>query len=268
MHIAECFTFNLKSGSFIYCTTADVDIVYGGHTFSSDKMMVSGLKYKSTIGLNADEQEVDLYYRSTDMIDGSPIAFALSDGAFDLCKVQRDRVFFSDHIGGSLVGGVTLFSGRIVRMDEIGRTTTKMTVADDLIILNNAMPRNVYSNSCNHVLYDAGCTADISAHSVSTTVGDSSTASIIFTTVAALSQIGGFIRLTSGLSTGLQMTIKQVVAGVRVELLYPLLRQPSPGDTIIIAQGCDHTIATCTTKFSNSANFRGFPYVPPPQFAA
>jgi hypothetical protein len=30
---------------------------------------------------------------------------------------------------------------------------------------------------------------------------------------------------------------------------------------------CDHTLSTCTTKFNNLANFRGFPFIPPPTFS-
>jgi hypothetical protein len=40
---------------------------------------------------------------------------------------------------------------------------------------------------------------------------------------------------------------------------------PCVGDAFTAAQGCDHTLATCQSKFANQARFRGFPYVPPPQ---
>jgi len=42
---------------------------------------------------------------------------------------------------------------------------------------------------------------------------------------------------------------------------------PAEGDTFNVAFGCDHTQATCQSKFNNLINFRGFPYVPPPQLA-
>ena len=34
------------------------------------------------------------------------------------------------------------------------------------------------------------------------------------------------------------------------------------GDTIYLYPGCDRTLATCTAKFGNSANFGGFPFIP------
>jgi len=34
------------------------------------------------------------------------------------------------------------------------------------------------------------------------------------------------------------------------------------GDTVRIYPGCDHSLATCDAKFSNSLNYGGFPFVP------
>ena len=42
---------------------------------------------------------------------------------------------------------------------------------------------------------------------------------------------------------------------------------PSTGDGFTVAFGCDHTRGTCQSRFANLANFRGFPFVPPPQIA-
>jgi uncharacterized phage protein (TIGR02218 family) len=35
-----------------------------------------------------------------------------------------------------------------------------------------------------------------------------------------------------------------------------------PGQTFTITAGCDKRVATCRSKFSNVANFRGFPHMP------
>ncbi|MEO1968847.1 MAG: DUF2163 domain-containing protein [Sphingomonadaceae bacterium] len=36
----------------------------------------------------------------------------------------------------------------------------------------------------------------------------------------------------------------------------------APGDRAILREGCDHTIATCASRFGNAANFRGEPFLP------
>ena len=42
---------------------------------------------------------------------------------------------------------------------------------------------------------------------------------------------------------------------------------PAAGDSFVVYWGCDHTLQACSTKFNNAARFRGFPNVPPPEFA-
>jgi uncharacterized phage protein (TIGR02218 family) len=34
------------------------------------------------------------------------------------------------------------------------------------------------------------------------------------------------------------------------------------GDQLQLVAGCDKQFATCTAKFNNAANFRGFPHMP------
>jgi uncharacterized phage protein (TIGR02218 family) len=53
----------------------------------------------------------------------------------------------------------------------------------------------------------------------------------------------------------------------RILARLPLQSPPAAGDTFTVYFGCDHTPGTCRSKFNNLANFRGFPYVPPPQMA-
>ncbi|MBE7190375.1 phage BR0599 family protein, partial [Jatrophihabitans endophyticus] len=50
-------------------------------------------------------------------------------------------------------------------------------------------------------------------------------------------------------------------------LAYPLTAAPAAGDAFTVYQGCDHRLATCQTQFANQANFRGFPFIPPPTLA-
>ena len=68
-------------------------------------------------------------------------------------------------------------------------------------------------------------------------------------------------------NAGVVATVKYVVAGTSLTLMYPLPEPPAAGDAITVYQGCDHTMGTCGAKFDNLANFRAFPFVPPPQMA-
>ena len=153
---AECFTFITTTGTQYTWTNVDYDVHFDGFIFLANGPLVSGLKYKGSVGLEVDKQQITIAARPTDVVNGAPFLVALRDGAFDGAPVYRDRVFLTGP-AGAVVGGVRMFQGRISTVDNVGRTQATVTVASDLVILDYDMPRNVFSPTCLHVLYDAGC---------------------------------------------------------------------------------------------------------------
>ncbi len=162
---------------------------------------------------------------------------------------------------------MTLFHGRLSTVDQVGRTSAKVTVASDLILLDMDMPRNLYAPTCLHTLYDSGCGVPRGTYATNGTVGPGSTTSLINFAGALALHTQGSIVFASGANANLRATVKSAVAGASLTLIYPLPSAPATGDTFAVYAGCDHTSATCQTQFNNLANFRGFPYVPPPQVA-
>ena len=266
--MADAFTFTLLSGLILCYTDVDVTFTYGGNTYLANSVLVDGLKYKASIGLEVDQQQITVAARASDTISGgAPFLQALRDGSFDGCEIARDRVFFSDYVGGNAIGAVTLFKGRLGNIDQIGRTSAKLTVNSDLVLLDIDMPRNVYQPTCLHTLYDSGCTLVKNSFGTNGTVHPGSTASVINWPGASAIYQQGSITFTSGVNAGVTATVGSVDAGVSLTLLYPLQSAPAHGDAFTVYQGCDHTPWTCSGKFNNLVNFRGFPYVPPPQMA-
>ena len=153
--IAECFQFTSTVGTIYAWTNVDYPVVYNGLTFLATGPLVNGLKYKGGVGLEVDKQQLTIAARPTDTINGAPFLIALRDGAFDGAAIIRHRVFL-DAPGGNVVGGVIMFQGRISTVDHVGRTQATVTVASDLVILDYQMPRNLYSPTCVHTLYDFG----------------------------------------------------------------------------------------------------------------
>jgi uncharacterized phage protein (TIGR02218 family) len=268
LFMADCFTFTLRSGLTLRYTNVDVSFDYSGNSYLGNAVLVDGLKYKAAVGLEVDQQQITVAARSTDTITGgAPFLQALRDGSFDGCEIERNRVFFADYIGGTAIGSVTLFKGRLGAVDEIGRTSARLTVNSDLVLLDIDMPRNVYQPTCLHTLYDSGCTLVKNAFGTNGTVGSGSTASVIAWSGAASVYQQGSITFTSGVNAGVTANVNSTAAGISLTLGYPLQSQPAAGDSFTVYQGCDHTPGTCQSKFNNLANFRGFPYVPPPQMA-
>jgi uncharacterized phage protein (TIGR02218 family) len=263
---ADGFTFTLSTGTVLTYTNVDQPVVYNGSTFSASGPLVQGLKYKASVGLEVDKQQITIAARPTDLINGNPALNAIREGAFDGATVQRDRVFMTA-LGGTVVGGVTLFHGRVSTVDMVGRTSATLTIASDLIVLDYDMPRNLYSPTCLHTLYDSGCGVIRGTYAANGTCGSGSTATLINFTGALASHAQGKIVFTSGNNANVAATVKSVVVGTSLTLMYPMPDIPATGDGFTVYAGCDHTRATCQSRFNNLINFRGFPFVPPPQIA-
>jgi uncharacterized phage protein (TIGR02218 family) len=263
---ADCYTFTLPSGTAYSWTNVDFPVVYNGSTFSASGPLVQGLKYKASVGLEVDKQRITIAARPTDLINGAPFLIALRDGAFDGASVQRDRVFLTAP-NGAVVGGVTLFKGRVSTVDQVGRTSATLTIASDLVVLDCDMPRNLFSPTCVHTLYDSGCGVIRGTFAANGAAGSGSTAITINFPGAASQHAQGSIVFSSGANANIRATVKTVAVGSSLNLIYPLPFALAVGDAFTVYAGCDHTQNTCGARFANLARFRGYPYVPPPQMA-
>ncbi len=265
--MADCFTFTLLSGLILTYTNADVPVQLNGFTFLANSVLVDGLQYKSQVGLDVDQQKLTISARPTDNVQGVPFLQALRNGVFDGCEIKRERAFLSSwQTASAPIGSVILFMGRLGTIDNVGRTTAQVTVNSDLVLLDLNMPRNIYQPACLHVLYDSGCSLVKNAFGADGTVGAGSTNTIINWSGASSVYAQGSITFSSGANAGKTATVKTTGAGTLI-LAYPLVNAPTAADAFTIYQGCDHTLATCKAKFNNLANFRGFPFVPPPTFS-
>jgi uncharacterized phage protein (TIGR02218 family) len=241
----------------------DIPVTLNGYTYLANSVLVSGLKYRVSCGVNVDSQQVTIFARTADTIGGVPFLQAMQQGLLDGAGIQRERAFFASW-GSAPIGSVILFKGRVGQIDSIGRTSAQVTVASDLVLLDIDMPRNVYQANCQHVLYDAMCGVAAGTYSAQGSVGAGSTQTQIQWPGANSSYQQGTLTFSSGANTGVAATIKAAGVGW-LQLAYPLPNAPSVGDGFAAAFGCDHTLATCQSRFGNFSRFRGFPFVPPPQ---
>lgn len=135
---------------------------------------------------------------------------------------------------------------------------------------NQAIPRYFFSRTCNHKLYDsATCKVDPTPYTYAATISEISAVQRIITlsitppgAVADYFRAGTFLHVPTGQRFGIDWSDGGGTAGkVRVRLKYW-----SPdfiaGESVIVRAGCRHDTSDCTSKFSNLANFGGFPYIP------
>ena len=181
---ADLFTISLlQTGQSFQWTNTDRDITYADNLFSANAGLITGLKMKQDVGLSVDRQQITVASRPDFLVNGAAILASIAAGAWQGASITRERVFMAS-LNDAPVGGVNMFTGRVATVDLVGRTNAKITVVSDLVLLDMDMPKNLFSPTCLHVLYDAGCTLSASSFSTAGTVGAGSTQTTILSSVA------------------------------------------------------------------------------------
>lgn len=265
LFMADLYTITTVAGVIYRYTGADTAITFGGNVFLSSLKLKRG-SVRLAVGLEVDTLDITVYPALSDLIGGAPFLTALRTGALDGATLLLERAYMSVW-GDTTPGAFIKFIGRISE-SRFGRTEARIKIKSDLELLNIQMPHNLYQTGCIHSLYDSGCGLVKASYAAASTVLTGSTTSML---LCGLTQVSayfdqGTITCNSGTNSGVTRTIKSYTPGV-VNLSYPLPVIPGVADAFTAYPGCDKTQATCTSKFNNLVNFRGFPYVPIPETA-
>lgn len=128
----------------------------------------------------------------------------------------------------------------------------------------------IYGRTCDAVLGDVRCGVDITdpAYQTSATVTQISGAELEVTGLE--SYVSGWFRhgqlqIADGDLSGITRAIRDHSvsgAAVIIQLWEALPAGILAGQSVTLTAGCDKRSATCSTKFNNILNFRGYPYIP------
>jgi len=137
--------------------------------------------------------------------------------------------------------------------------TAEIAVLPITADLANSIPRFVFSQVCNNVLFDEGCTVTPSLFRHLDTVTGVAGDQVTVNGLGAKGDdwaAGGYIATPTG-------DFRQILAhtGDVIRLLLPFGESPL-GVTAEVYAGCDHSALTCETKFANLINIAGYPYSP------
>jgi uncharacterized phage protein (TIGR02218 family) len=195
----------------------------------------------------------------TGIFDSSGITVAdYLAGKYNMAKVELGLADWKDPtepVMWLLVGGIGEFA-----RDRLG---FKIQLSG-MTYLINRKSAEATTPLCRARLGDARCKVVMSSITITTTVAVVTSRREF--TVAATSAIGhlqyGICKFTSGANVGRSMEIKAQQTGTGIELYLPMPYDVALGDVVQLLPGCDLSIATCNSKFSNVVNFRGEPYLP------
>lgn len=274
LQYADTYEFRLIDGETVLRYTSSQGSFYGVPPDEDDpvlytaaQVLVSGLKYRLAVGTDVDEQECQISVSPDVEVLDFPFLVACRLGLLDKATVTRTRYFFPNGFGAPTVGGIIFFRGFLSTVTDIGAITATAKVKSGLVLLNVQMPHELYQPQCLNTLFDARCKLDPADFSVQATAETGSTQRVIVWADSEADQYSqGTVRFESGPNIGSVRTIRQSTSGALI-LTYPLDFEPTDTDDFVVFPGCDKSKARCSGFFDNIANFRGYPYVPPPETA-
>lgn len=112
--------------------------------------------------------------------------------------------------------------------------------------------------SCPYVLYGWGCFLDKEDFADSGTIGTIS--GLVVTISEAASQADGWYN--GGMLKAVNGDLVMIVSHVGNQLTLIRSAEIAVSDAVTIYQGCDRTIQTCDTKFSNKLRYGGYTRIP------
>jgi len=266
IRMADLYTITLKNGTALRYTTWDTNLVVLGNKFLTGPPNIARSAIEEKLGMDVATLEVTIEASLTDTVNGVPILQAIGQGLWDGASFRIDRLFMDSN--STQIGTVVRFSGFIGPVDELTRTSAKLTVNAGTAYLNMQLPAIILQPGCTNTLFDARCGLFKASFANNLVAQSGCTRNKIITTSAQPDTYfdNGQLIFTGGPNSGLVKAIRQYKAGI-MYFNSPLPFAPNTGDTFTAYPGCDKTQATCTGKFNNVANFEGFPYIPVPETA-
>lgn len=264
--MADLYTITPVEIDVLRYTNGDADVTLDGFKFSSRGPLISRGSIRSMVGLEVDTLSMTIATANpAHLLNGLPFIAGALDGALDGAAIKLQRAFFSAW-GVPAAGALVMFSGRVSQITG-SRHELQLTVKSDLELLDAKLPRNLYTPGCGLTVYSTACGANRAAVTVTSTVTGVTSARSAFAT--SLGQADewfdlGTLTFTTGANAGISRTVRSFADG-EFEFALAFPADIVAGDAFSVFPGCDHTQATCQSKFGNVIHFRGFPYIPAPE---
>lgn len=272
--MCDLYTFTTFSGVVYRYTSSDRLQSVNGNVFAMGPRIARGT-VRSTVGVDVDSLNVDMYCDSTVLMGSQPFVQAMAQGVMDNGSVLVERLYLNS--AGVPQGTLVVFSGRMGQvLTERGHAG--LEVLSWLTLLDVQIPAALYQPSCRNILFNNFCTLLRSAYAINeaaTSATDTARSSFTVNFTGTAAAVAGYCALgmvvgTSGANAGVSRTVKSHTGTGTgtITVVGPWPAAVAPGDTFTFYPGCDKTKATCISKFNNVVHFKGEPYVPLPSMVA
>jgi uncharacterized phage protein (TIGR02218 family) len=267
LYWVDLYTIQLANNTTVRYTNADRVISFGGNSWLLGPTL-SRTMVRITGGIEVSTMKITMSDMSGTTISGLPFMQYVGSGGLDNAFVTLERGFSGDPSLASIVGKMTVFTGRVADL-VTGRHVAEVNIKAPTELLDTKIPRNLYQPGCHNTLYDDACGLVKTSYGAIGNVTSTSTKQVINSDIATSDGVYslGVLKYLTGTNAGLSYTVKQQVGG-QITLIAQSLAAPSVGNQFVVYPGCDKTAATCKNKFSNITRFRGQPFIPVPETIA
>lgn len=251
--LATCWKLTRRDSVVFGFTDHDADISFDSVNYKAASGFTPSA-IQNTASLSVDNLDVEGMLTAGSITEADIMA-----GLYDFAEIEIFMVNYNDVSQGKLklrrgwLGEVSLVKQQFVA--EVRGLTQRLsqTIGE------------LYSASCRAAFADPRCKINAATYTVTGAVTDSvSNQELKDTSRDEASGLYNFgkITFTSGANVGLSMEVKEFTSGGQIILVLPMPYNIAAGDSYSMTQGCDKTLATCASQYSNVANFRGEPHVP------
>jgi uncharacterized phage protein (TIGR02218 family) len=253
-----CWRLTRADGIKLGFTDHDRDVTFDGTTFEAAAGFTA-TEMCDSVGLSVDNLEVTSALSSERLSETD-----LTAGLYDDARVEIFRVNWA-----ALEQRVLMRAGSL---GEVRRASGAFAAEVRGLAHYLQQPKGrLYQFTCDADLGDGRCAINLEAAAYKGTGTITAVLGERRFTASGLEAFAndwftrGLVTFTSGAANGQAVEVKSHgFDGVTATLdLWAAVRGPLlAGQTFTVTAGCDKHLSTCTAKFANAVNFRGFPHMP------
>jgi uncharacterized phage protein (TIGR02218 family) len=255
-----CWVLKRRDGAALGFTDHDRPLAFAGVTFAAAAGFAAS-EAQTALGLSVDNFEIEGAL-SAETLDEA----ALEDGVFDGAEIELWLVDWRDPARRHLLRAGHL--GEVRR--EGGRFAAEFRGLTHAL---NQERGRVFQPGCDAVVGDARCRANLTLpqfRGAGVARAESAGATIAADGLGGFAAgwfAGGRLTMTDGAAAGRVFEVRAhrtdpALGFALLDLWTPPSDAIAPGARFAVTAGCDRRLQTCTDKFSNAVNFRGFPHMP------
>lgn len=253
-----CWRLTRRDGLAMGFTDHDRDLTFDGTTFEASAGFTAS-EIRESIGLSVDNLEVESALSSSRLAEPDIVAGLYDDARVEIWRANwqspEQRVLIRSGSLGEVRRSGLAFTAEVRGLSHYLQQPTGR-------LFQYACDADVGDHRCKvalatTALTGTGIISDIRTQRTFDGAGLASFEADWFTR--------GLLTFTSGHNAGKSFEVKRHLQSAAIAII-ELWQEPQsdlvPGDTFTVTAGCDKQLGTCTAKFSNTANFRGFPHMP------